>query len=39
MKIYSAELYDGKLKINEIQVEGKRRIKWDTFINGYTVTT
>jgi methionyl-tRNA formyltransferase len=35
MKIYSAELEDGKLKIKEIQVEGKRRTSWDTFKNGY----
>jgi methionyl-tRNA formyltransferase len=35
MKIYSAELEDGKLKINEIQIEGKRKMGWNTFKNGY----
>jgi methionyl-tRNA formyltransferase len=35
MKIYSAELKNGKLKIKEIQVEGKKKMNWDTFKNGY----
>jgi methionyl-tRNA formyltransferase len=35
MKIYSAEIQNGKLKINEIQVEGKKKTSWDDFKNGY----
>ena len=35
MKIYSAELVNEKLKINEIQVEGRRKMNWEAFKNGY----
>lgn len=38
MKIYSAELEEGKIKIKEIQVEGKRKMDWNTFKNGYIAT-
>jgi methionyl-tRNA formyltransferase len=35
MKLYSAELVNGKLKINEIQIEGRRKMSWEAFKNGY----
>lgn len=38
VKIYSAELVEGKLKINEIQLEGKNKMSWETFKNGYLAT-
>lgn len=37
VKIYKAYLIDKKLKIIEIQVEGKNRTNWISFKNGYLV--
>ncbi len=36
-KIYKAHLEDKKLGIDEIQVEGKKRMSWSEFKNGYLV--
>lgn len=35
VKIYDTEVQDGKLKINLLQVEGKRLMDWNSFVNGY----
>lgn len=38
IKIYKSQVKEGKLKIDELQVEGKNRISWEEFKNGYTKT-
>ncbi len=35
VKIYRANVIDGKLNILEIQVEGKNKMNWGEFVNGY----
>jgi methionyl-tRNA formyltransferase len=35
IKIYNSHVEDGKLKVGELQVEGKNKLKWDEFRNGY----
>lgn len=35
VKIFKLHLASDKLQIDELQVEGKRRISWDEFKNGY----
>lgn len=35
VKIYRANVIDGKLNILEIQVEGKNKMSWGEFVNGY----
>lgn len=35
IKIFSAELDNGKIMIKEIQIEGKNKTNWETFKNGY----
>lgn len=37
LKIYNAELDDGKLKPKKVQVEGKNIIDWESFKNGYAI--
>lgn len=37
IKIYDANVTDGKLQIERIQVEGKKIMGWDDFKNGYLV--
>ena len=37
VKIYKSELIEGKLKILDLQVEGKNRMAWKAFENGYLV--
>jgi len=38
VKIFKSQVVDGKLKIDELQVEGKNKIDWKEFKNGYTKT-
>jgi len=38
VKIYKSQVIDGKLKIDELQVEGKNKLGWKEFKNGYTKT-
>ena len=35
VKIYSSNIKDGKLNINQLQVEGKNKTDWVSFVNGY----
>lgn len=35
VKIFRTHLEDNKLKIDELQIEGKNKISWDEFRNGY----
>lgn len=35
VKIYKTHLENGKLKIDELQVEGKNKMSWEEFENGY----
>jgi methionyl-tRNA formyltransferase len=35
VKIYGSEIVDGKLSIRELQIEGKNKMGWDDFKNGY----
>ncbi len=35
VKVMSAEVKNGKLKINKLQIEGKSLIDWESFKNGY----
>ena len=35
VKVMSAEVINGKLKINKLQIEGKSLIDWESFKNGY----
>ncbi|MFC1700285.1 methionyl-tRNA formyltransferase [Patescibacteria group bacterium] len=37
VKIYKSELDEGKLRILDLQVEGKNRMAWKAFENGYLV--
>ena len=37
VKIYKSELVEGKLRILDLQVEGKNRMAWKAFKNGYLV--
>ncbi|HOD01146.1 MAG TPA: methionyl-tRNA formyltransferase [bacterium] len=39
VKIFKSHLDDGKLKIDEIQVEGKNKMNWESFKNGYLKKT
>lgn len=38
IKIYSSEVIDEKLKIKELQIEGKNKVTWEDFKNGYLVS-
>lgn len=38
VKIFKSQVVDGKLKIDELQVEGKNKVGWKEFKNGYTKT-
>jgi methionyl-tRNA formyltransferase len=35
IKIFKAHLENGKLKPDEVQVEGRNKMDWDSFKNGY----
>jgi len=35
VKIYSSNIKDGKLNIKQLQVEGKNKTDWVSFVNGY----
>jgi len=37
LKIYSAQIKEGKLEPMEVQVEGKNKTNWKSFLNGYCV--
>lgn len=37
-KIYSADIIEEKLSIEELQVEGKNKMMWEDFKNGYLVS-
>lgn len=37
IKIYSSSIIENKLVIEEIQVEGKNKTKWEDFRNGYLI--
>jgi methionyl-tRNA formyltransferase len=37
IKVFSAELVHDKLDIKEIQLEGKKKMTWKEFENGYLV--
>jgi methionyl-tRNA formyltransferase len=38
-KIFKSHIENGKLKIDEIQVEGKNKMNWESFKNGYLKKT
>ncbi len=38
VKIYRANIIEGRLNILEIQVEGKNKMSWKEFLNGYTLS-
>jgi methionyl-tRNA formyltransferase len=35
VKIFKSHLENGKIKIDELQIEGKNKIRWEEFSNGY----
>jgi len=35
VKIYDSEVLEGKLMINTLQIEGKNKMSWSDFVNGY----
>jgi len=37
VKIFSSELLNEKLKIKTLQIEGKSKITWEEFKNGYVL--
>jgi hypothetical protein len=39
VKIYNSHIEEGNLKIDELQVEGKNKISWEEFRNGYLKST
>ncbi|MEZ6255356.1 MAG: methionyl-tRNA formyltransferase [Patescibacteria group bacterium] len=38
LKVMDSEIVEGKLVIKEVQLPGKKRTDWQSFLNGYTVT-